>query len=38
MLDEMLNRFPDWELDEERAVRGRTTTVRGWETMPILVP
>ncbi len=37
VLDEMLDRFPEWELDEERAVRGRTSTVRGWESMPIRV-
>ncbi|UDY36631.1 cytochrome P450 [Dermatobacter hominis] len=37
VLDEMLDRFPEWDLDEERAVRGRTSTVRGWETMPILI-
>jgi cytochrome P450 len=35
VLDEMLNRFPDWEVDEERAVRGRTSTVRGWASMPV---
>lgn len=37
VLDELLNRFPDWEVDEERAVRGRTSTVRGWESLPILL-
>jgi cytochrome P450 len=35
VLDEMLDRFPDWEVDAERAVRGRTSTVRGWASMPI---
>ncbi len=38
VLDEVLDRFPDWTVDEERAVRGRTSTVRGWESMPILLP
>ena len=37
VLDEMLDRFPEWELDEVNAVRGRTSTVRGWESMPILL-
>lgn len=37
MLDEMLNRFPDWTIDEDRAVQGRTSTVRGWESLPILL-
>ena len=35
-LDEVLNRFPDWEVDYERAVQARTSTVRGWETLPVL--
>lgn len=37
VLDEMLNRFPDWEVDAERAVRGRTSTVRGWASMPVRI-
>lgn len=37
MLDELLNRFPDWTVDEDKAVRGRTSTVRGWESLPIVV-
>ena len=37
VLDEMLNRFPDWDVDEEKAVRGRTSTVRGWASMPVRV-
>ena len=37
VLDEMLNRFPDWEVDTERAVRGRTSTVRGWSSMPVRI-
>ena len=28
-LDEVLRRFPDWEVDYDRAVRARTSTVRG---------
>ncbi len=34
-LDEVLQRFPDWEVDYDRARRARTSTVRGWETLPV---
>jgi cytochrome P450 len=33
-LDEVLNRFPDWEIDLDAAVRSSTSTVRGWDSMP----
>ncbi|HTZ70720.1 MAG TPA: cytochrome P450 [Acetobacteraceae bacterium] len=33
-LDEVLNRFPDWEVDIENAELSSTSTVRGWETLP----
>ena len=33
-LDEVLKRFPEWEVDYDRAQRARTSTVRGWETLP----
>ena len=33
-LDEVLNRWPEWELDLDHAVRSNTTTVRGWDAMP----
>jgi cytochrome P450 len=33
-LDEVLNRFPNWEVDYGSAVQARTSTVRGWETLP----
>jgi cytochrome P450 len=36
-LDEVLNRFPRWEVDSERARLAPTSTVRGWETLPVLV-
>ncbi len=35
-LDEVLNRFPDWEVDWDRAVQAHTRTVRGWERMPVI--
>jgi len=34
-LDEVLNRFPDWQVDYESAVQARTSTVRGWEKLPV---
>jgi len=35
-LDEVLQRFPTWEVDAERAVQARTSTVRGWESLPVV--
>jgi cytochrome P450 len=37
-LEEVLKRFPHWEVDEERAVQARTSTVRGWEKLPVRTP
>ena len=37
-LDEVLQRFPTWEVDYDRAVQGRTSTVRGWESLPVTTP
>jgi cytochrome P450 len=37
-LEEVLKRFPDWELDSSAMVRAHTSTVRGWERMPVLAP
>jgi cytochrome P450 len=34
-LDEVLTRFPDWEVDWDHAVQARTSTVRGWEALPV---
>jgi cytochrome P450 len=34
-LDEVLDRFPDWEVDLPHAVQARTSTVRGWERLPV---
>ncbi len=36
-LDEVLDRFPDWEADLEGARRSPTSTVRGWDSMPVIV-
>jgi cytochrome P450 len=37
-LEEVLTRFPEWEIDTARAVQARTSTVRGWEKLPVLTP
>jgi cytochrome P450 len=34
-LDEVLQRWPEWEVDWDNAVRARTSTVRGWEKLPV---
>ena len=34
-LDEVLQRFPDWEVDWDNAVQARTPTVRGWDKLPV---
>jgi cytochrome P450 len=35
-LDEVLQRFPDWEVDWDRAEPAHTSTVRGWERLPVV--
>jgi cytochrome P450 len=37
-LDEVLDRFPTWEVDWDNAVRAHTSTVRGWEKLPVRCP
>ncbi len=37
VLDELLNRFPEWDVDLDTAVRGHTSTVRGWESLPVTI-
>jgi cytochrome P450 len=34
-LDEVLKRFPTWDVDYDNAVQARTSTVRGWERLPV---
>lgn len=36
-LDEMLNRFPNWDVDLDGMRLFPTSTVRGWESMPMIV-
>jgi hypothetical protein len=35
--EEILRRFPDWEVDRAHAKLASTSTVRGWETLPLMV-
>jgi len=37
-LDEVLQRFPTWDIDWDNAQQARTSTVRGWERMPVFLP
>jgi cytochrome P450 len=36
-LEELLKRFPQWEVDWDNAVQAHTSTVRGWEKLPVVV-
>ena len=36
-LDEMLNRFPEWDLDYDGLSLFPTSTVRGWERLPVVL-
>jgi len=33
-LDEVLSRWPEWEVDHANAAMARTSTVRGWKSLP----
>ncbi len=37
-LEEVLKRFPEWEVDMDGAKLSPTSTVRGWETLPVVIP
>jgi cytochrome P450 len=36
-LDEVLKRFPTWDVDWDNARQARTSTVRGWESLPVTI-
>jgi cytochrome P450 len=36
-LDEIFDRFPEWDVDLTHAELSPTSTVRGWESMPAVV-
>jgi cytochrome P450 len=35
-LDEVLNRFPEWEVDSDSIELAPTSTVRGWRSLPVV--
>ncbi len=37
-LEEVLKRFPEWEIDTANAKLAPTSTVPGWETLPVRLP
>jgi cytochrome P450 len=37
-LEEVLKRFPEWDVDWSGARLSPTSTVRGWEALPVVVP
>jgi cytochrome P450 len=37
-LDELLNRWPEWDVDYNSAQLARTSTVRGWERLRVVLP
>jgi cytochrome P450 len=37
-LEEVLKRFPVWDVDRDNAKLSPTSTVRGWETLPVFTP
>jgi len=37
-LEEVLKRFPEWEIDWKNIVQAHTSTVRGWERLPVKLP
>jgi cytochrome P450 len=36
-LEEVLARFPEWEIDWAHAVQAHTSTVRGWKSLPVWI-
>jgi cytochrome P450 len=37
-LEEILKRFPEWDVDFENARSSSSSTTRGWDAMPVLIP
>jgi cytochrome P450 len=35
--EEILERFPGWDVDWDHAELAQTSTVRGWKTLPLVV-
>jgi cytochrome P450 len=37
-LEEVLKRFPEWEVDMPNAALSSTSTIRGWDSLPAIIP
>src|SRR5688572_16876023 len=37
-LDELLDRWPEWDVDHDGMALASTSTVRGWERLPLVLP
>lgn len=37
-LEEILKRFPEWDVDLENAEMSSTSTTRGWDALPVVIP
>lgn len=37
-LEELLKRFPTWDIDWDNAQQAHTSTVRGWNKLPLVLP
>jgi cytochrome P450 len=37
-IEEVVKRFPEWDVDLDNAKLSPTSTVRGWETLPVVTP
>jgi len=37
-LDEVVARFPEWDVDWDNAEQAHTSSVRGWEKLPVFTP
>jgi cytochrome P450 len=37
VLEEVLKRFPEWDVDWDNAVQAHTSTVRGWQKLPVKI-
>jgi cytochrome P450 len=35
--EEILKRFPEWDVDWDKVKLAQTSTVRGWETLPLII-
>ena len=37
-LEEILKRFPEWEIDTDNARMASSSTLRGWDSLPAFIP